>query len=502
MSRIKAPVYDPMSLPPLPPKRSKEEKDEELKRASIGRPKPKALATDMAQEAPSLPQRPAARDQPRESGRKLPPKDPPPMPARSLPPSIPALKSHSFSSGTGVASKPPPVPLASRPDLSRIMATKPKMSSGGVVAITPAATPEASANSCLKCRDFSAADSHATKFPRQNVPSLDWLSSQLTDPFPTLTDKARAIFTWLHHNIDYNVVAFFNNAVKPSTPLSTLDTGLAVCEGFAALFAALATKAGLEAIVISGHGKGFGYKPIGPGDPIPAEMSGHAWNAVKLDDGVWKLIDPCWGAGNCSGKGQPYNKAFAPNHFSKDNDEFGLSHFPTNRAHQFRLDGRIVEWEEYFVGDRSGPPVLVYNDIPPKEGLSEYKFEPKGLRLPVSPSAHGGPTVRFQFQKVCPHWDPVRNAGKPFVYVLATGIGADGRAKEYIPFETNIDAGGMFWWADVPPGKLGAPGERVSVYTVNEINGMSGRGLNKEEYLLKKGRSAMAFGGVCAWELV
>ena len=88
------------------------------------------------------------------------------------------------------------------------------------------------------------------------MPSLDWLAGQLTDPFPSLTDKARAIFTWLHHNIDYNVEAFFNNNVRSSTPASTLDSGLAVCEGYAALFTAIATKAGLQSVVVSGYGKG------------------------------------------------------------------------------------------------------------------------------------------------------------------------------------------------------------------------------------------------------
>ena len=96
------------------------------------------------------------------------------------------------------------------------------------------------------------------------MPSLDWLATQLTSPFPSQTDKARAIFTWLHHNIDYDVVAFFGNNVQGSTPASTLNTGLAVCEGYAGLYAALATKAGMESIVVGGHGKGELPPPVFP----------------------------------------------------------------------------------------------------------------------------------------------------------------------------------------------------------------------------------------------
>lgn len=150
--------------------------------------------------------------------------------------------------------------------------------------------------SCLHCRDFSGPDNHAARFPRESLPYMDlgWLAQQLCSPFSSPTDKARTIFTWLHHNIAYNVEAFFNNAVKPSTPQSTLQTGLAVCEGYAGLFSAIAIKAGLEAIVVGGNGKGYGYSPLKPGEPVPPYSAGHAWNAVRIDGGEWKLIDCCW----------------------------------------------------------------------------------------------------------------------------------------------------------------------------------------------------------------
>jgi len=329
---------------------------------------------------------------------------------------------------------------------------------------------------------------------------MDWLATQLTGPFPSPTDKARAIFTWLHHNISYDVEAFFNNRVLPSTPASTLSTGLAVCEGYAGLFAALATKAGLESMVVGGHGKGFGHSPLPPGAPVPPQTSNHAWNAVKIDNSEWKLIDPCWGAGNVSGKGQPYSKSFTPSHFTKDNNDFGLTHFPNNKDHFFRTDGRYtIPWEEYILGDQGGEPVRVFGNCAPQEGLSETKFLPKHLKLPISPSAHSSPTVRFQFEKVCPHWDPVVNGpGKPYVYVL--GIhGVDGREDDFVPFDTN----GTFWWLDVPPEKLGARGQTVMCLIVEKVEGNSARGLSKEEYLIAKGRKGMGpFPGVAAWELV
>ena len=499
--RIRAPIYDPSTLPPLPPKKSQQEKEKERARIPLKSTKstPNVVVTEALPppSKPALPPRPTAKTS-AGSLRKLPPEAPPPMPKRPGPSSnvngsqIPQDTNTSLNGRTPSPASvptgpaPPPVPLASRPDLSKILATK-----HGTQASPPTA-------SCLKCRDFSAPDAHAAKFPRHAVPSLDWLATQLTTPFPSITDRARAIFTWLHHNISYDVDAFFNNRVKPSTPSSTLSSGLAVCEGYAGLFTALAGKAGLESLVIGGHGKGFGFATLPPGAPVPAEYSTHAWNAVKIDNGEWKLIDCCWGAGNISGKGQPYNKDFTPRFFTMDNNEFGLRHFPTNKNHFFRTDGRSrISWEEYIVGDQGGEPARLFSQLG-HEGINETKVLPKYLKVPVDASKHQGPTIRFQFEKVCEHWDPVRNGkGKPYVFILQIN-GRDGREKDFLPFETD----GMFWWLDVPPAMLGAPGQTVTLFTVETVNGQDGRGLTVQEYKEAKGRKGFGFGGIAAWELI
>ena len=223
------------------------------------------------------------------------------------------------------AMEAPPIPISSRPDLSAIQATKPRPTTSTSMVNGPVHSPS---NVCMTCRDFSGPDRHASLFPRQQVSSLQDLAYQLTSPFSSLTDKARALFTWLHHNVAYDVNNFFGGTVQRSTPQSTLQTGLAVCEGYAALFSNLAMYAGLESVVISGHGKGYGYTPLAPGSALPPYKSGHAWNAVKIDNGEWKLIDACWGAGHVQGKGMPYVPKFSPECFNMSNEEFGVKHFP------------------------------------------------------------------------------------------------------------------------------------------------------------------------------
>ena len=274
--RVRAPVYDPSTLPPLPPKRSQKEKERESLRIPLKGTKSTPSVTTMEvlppPQTPTVPHRPPARDQSREQCRRLSSKEPPPMPARSLPPLTPSEKPNGRERSPAPPPMPPrslpppvlngynhvkptspaapPIPLSSRPDLSKLMGTKPKSNAQSSFSVS------SSSDVCLKCRDFSRPDMHAAKFPRHSVPSLDWLAKQLCNPFPDPIDRARVIFTWLHHNVEYDVYSFFNNCVKPSTPESTLASGLAVCEGYAGLFTAIASKVGLESIVVGGHGKG------------------------------------------------------------------------------------------------------------------------------------------------------------------------------------------------------------------------------------------------------
>ena len=507
-----APAFDPSNLPPLPPKRPARKVENGRippVKAESREPGVMTVAELPASKVPSVPPQLPARQDSFGVEKAAMQNKPPPMPARpgrsfgmdkardqgnvnaaeggrSFPATITtnaAAPPHSLPPSNGV---PPPVPLASRPGLSSSQAKN----------LRPQNPP--SVISCLLCRDFSGPDTHAAKFPRQSVPSLDWLAPQLVAPFSSPTDRARAIFTWLHHNISYDVVGFFNKTVKSSTPASTLSTGLAVCQGYADLFTALASKVGLESVVVGGHGKGYGFTNLPPGAPVPSESSNHAWNAVKIDNGEWKLIDCCWGAGHISGEGKPYTKSFTPSLFTMSNEDFGLRHFPTNKSQLFRTDGRRITWDEYILGDQGGELLRVFSGVAPTEGLAETKMLPKYLKVPITPSKHSHSTVRFQFEKICEHWDPVRHGpGKPYVYILKIH-GQDGRQGDYVPFQTN----GAVWWADIPPLSLGAPGQTITLYTVDTVQGADARGWTVEQYLAAKGRKAMSFNGVAAWELV
>lgn len=351
---------------------------------------------------------------------------------------------------------------------------------------------------CLECRDFSSPDAHATSFPRQSFSATDLtrLAQQLTQPFPSPTDKARVLFTWLHHNIAYDTNAFFSRNIKPSTPASTFTTGLAVCEGYAGLFAALALHAGLDCITVSGHGKGYNFSVLAPDDPLPPPSSNHAWNAVRLDDGSWHLVDATWGAGTVSTAG--YKRGFDSRWFTMGNEEFGARHSPTDLGHCFRRDGKRPLWEEYIVGfDGPGEDVLVFSNVVDDHGLAARTFLPRKRHIATWGPAML-PAVRFEFRSVCMHWDnAVHGKGPSYGFLLRT-CSPDGQTHEYVPFE--YEAGR--WYLDMVPTNLGMPGQTVEVLAVTDVGGKDARGLTSREAHAAFGKKMVSFGGVAQWELM
>ncbi|KAI1805899.1 hypothetical protein F4811DRAFT_193143 [Daldinia bambusicola] len=491
--RVLAPTLDQAKLPPLPP--SRKEREAQAARAAAEKEateviKAPLLSTRSAPVIPQagsrpglpprLPSRPAnsqVDENPSVAPRRL-----PPPPAAFVRPAT-TFESSRKPSAPGPrpsSDAPPAVPLSSRPTFAQIES----------VAVRTSAD-------CLLCRDFSAPDSVAAQYPAHSLPRHDpigYLANVLCGPFSSATDKARAIFTWCHHNIAYNVEEFFGKCVKGRSVDETIFYGKAVCQGYAEVYQAVAQRAGLQCIVVGGHGKGYGYKPLAKGErPPPKDATGHAWNAVCIDNGEWKLLDACWGAGSV-GEGK-YNKHFTPYMFTLSNDLFGLSHYPSDDRYFFRNDGRVPSWEEYYIGPMNGEPAQVFGDMS-EEGISKFNFSPMEKHIHV----YSGEVVRFQFSKVCEHWDPMRH-GKGKSYLLLMKIqGLDGRKEDLVPLETD----GFWWWVDIPARDLGAPGQSIFLYALTTLNQKDARGVTKEEYYRTKnsGCYSMNWAIFLKWELV
>ncbi|GAP87394.1 putative transglutaminase-like superfamily protein [Rosellinia necatrix] len=505
--RVLAPAFDQAKLPPLPPSRREREAQAAKERAEQERTEvisPPLIPTRPASIAPtaepsgrpSLPPRlpsrpatgtpiPAQTDETRSTGpRRLPPppsafvKPKATLEGSSGPPPVPSSRP-----GQGL---PPPIPLSSRPTRAEI----------GAVAVRAATNTVAV---CMICRDFSGPDTVAARYPNHSLPRHDpvgYLANALCAPFQSATDKARAIFAWCHHNIAYNVEEFFGKCVKGRDVNETIFLGKAVCQGYAEVYQAIAQKAGLQCVVVGGHGKGYGYTPLTRGQaPPPRNPTGHAWNAVCIDNGEWKLIDACWGAGSVGD--QKYQKHFNPKMFTLTNEQFGLSHFPSNDRHFYREDGRILSWEEYISGPVPGVERPQWCSGAFAEGLSsDVGYSPAEKHV----SVYSGEVVRFQFSKICQHWTHEKNGkGPPYLLLLNTH-GVDGRNKSLVPLDTD----GYWWWIDIPARDLGAPGMNVQLCALTVVNGQDARGVTKEEFnkMRETGANSLSWAIWCSWELV
>ncbi|KAJ3977621.1 hypothetical protein EV361DRAFT_878035 [Lentinula raphanica] len=366
--------------------------------------------------------------------------------------------------------KPPPIP----PKPTRLPTPPPEPEP---VYEEPEQASETSTLSCIKCYDFSSVDNHAAQFPRHTIVSLDQLSYDLTSPWETETEKFRAIFTWLHHNIAYDADAFFCGNVQASTPEATLESGLAVCDGYAGLFTSLAERSGLQAMKVTGHGKGFGYIPTEAGGLVPQYQGNHAWNCALMD-GEWRLVDSCWGAGAVSSSG--FSKLFKPTWFTFTNAEFGKRHYPEDPAYQLISDedGGPVSWEDYIL-EPEGP--LLFNDF------YDHDFSPQFVQ-PSTKYLQSGTWVSFHLFKLCEHISTAE--ADNYVHVISLPDGSR------TPLTLN-DSGGWSATVYVPAGD----GE-VSLFYITKIGDKDAKGLTVRDYNASVGRKAMYFGGLCRWTVV
>lgn len=170
---------------------------------------------------------------------------------------------------------------------------------------------------------YAAVDSHATNVPPAKARNLEELTHYLTAAYEQPRLKARAIYRWLAHNIAYDVEAFRANGGRglDFTPAAVLKKRKSVCEGYAQLFLAMAKIAGLEATIVRGYSKGFGYY-VGK----KFDRTDHAWNAVKLED-TWQLLDATWGAGIVTNEIK-FEKKFKDYYFCTPPELFIFDHLP------------------------------------------------------------------------------------------------------------------------------------------------------------------------------
>ncbi|XP_067394720.1 kyphoscoliosis peptidase [Emydura macquarii macquarii] len=143
----------------------------------------------------------------------------------------------------------------------------------------------------LDLQQFEKLDAYASKVSVKN--SIEELVKALLQKARTDMEKVRAIWMWICHHIEYDVVALHNKDLRSCEPADVLQTGKSICSGYAGLFQQMCSLAGVQCMKLTGYSKGYSYRP---GQSFTGD-SNHAWNAVYLD-GRWHLLDSTWGSGS------------------------------------------------------------------------------------------------------------------------------------------------------------------------------------------------------------
>jgi len=221
-------------------------------------------------------------------------------------------------------------------------------------------------------------------------------TKELIAPYEDDESKARAIFSWLAYNLEYDsrrLKKVTKRQKKGSVRISgkneaeikakllekeqkamnmTLRKKKGVCQDFAWLFDAMCFEAGIESEFVTGHGR---THPNELGR-IPKGL-GHAWNAAKID-GSWALFDVTWSTDMWERQGNGF--------FMLEPQEFLKSHYPSEEEWQL-LDIPVdvktwanqIFWykgyERYAIGGVKAGSKIITDSTFPRDSLFTLNIE-------------------------------------------------------------------------------------------------------------------------------
>lgn len=180
--------------------------------------------------------------------------------------------------------------------------------------------------------DFTEIDNYVINLKTKKNISEAELVALITQNAQTKMEKARAIFMWIATNIAYDT------SYKVTDKEGALKQRKGVCQAYSGLFQDFGEKAGLEVVTISGDSKQYYYKK-----PSDLDRGGHAWNAVKADDGRWVFVDATWGAGHVDNGA--FKRKLSVHWFDPSPQIYIFTHFP--KEEQWQLLDKTVSREDF-----------------------------------------------------------------------------------------------------------------------------------------------------------
>lgn len=179
---------------------------------------------------------------------------------------------------------------------------------------------------------YARADSIALTVPEPAERTVSSLARALTRDLETERDKVRSIYRWMTENIAYDRDAYLSGDLTSMIAHEVLQSRMAVCDGYAALFQELARRAGIQTVSIEGYAKAYGFRE---GDGF--DRTNHKWNAVFVE-GEWRLIDSTWGAGYLDDA--RWVRSFDDRFFLTPPERMIVTHLPEESSWQL-LDARL-----------------------------------------------------------------------------------------------------------------------------------------------------------------
>ncbi len=171
---------------------------------------------------------------------------------------------------------------------------------------------------------FEEIDKEAREIPIRGL-TVDNLARTIESKAKTDLEKARMLFTFIAHNIEYDLSAFKKGNYSYTDPNDVLKYRKAVCQGYSNLFQEVCRQLNIRSEVIEGLSKGYGFTGK------LQSRADHTWNTAFIG-GEWILFDPTWGAGYI--RNEKFVKWFEPKYFRTPPHEFVTNHLPSDPAFQ------------------------------------------------------------------------------------------------------------------------------------------------------------------------
>ncbi|MDR1160275.1 MAG: S-layer homology domain-containing protein [Syntrophomonadaceae bacterium] len=195
-------------------------------------------------------------------------------------------------------------------------------------------------------------DSNALAFytlPSANIQSkapeiyalAEQIAGGLNDPY----EKAVAIHDWVCNNIWYDFDSFSNLSSDTDTSaLNTLKTGRSVCEGYAALTAALLRAQGIPAKLIHGYALGITGGSVWTDNVLSGNEINHTWNEAFLNN-RWVIIDTTWDSANAFENGVIIDSNGLRNrrYFDASLEAFSIDHLIQDYSEENIPDGGTLD---------------------------------------------------------------------------------------------------------------------------------------------------------------